>query len=146
MIFLDTSFLFAFVSEDDESHSRVNAVLEQYRGRRLAELVVTTNHVVAETITLCRSKGHRDSAMRHERAVRIGHQLRAGVFGQVRHATPEDEEAAFSYFERYADKDYSFVDCLSFITMQKLGIDTAWSVDDDFTHNFIAIPGPKPKG
>ena len=146
MIFLDTGFLFAFVSEEDKDHSRVDAVLEEYRGRRLSGIAVTTNHVVAETITLCRSKGHRDPKLRHERAVRIGRQLRSGVFGHVHHATPDEEEAAFEYFEGHPDKDYSFVDCLSFVMMRKLGINEAWAVDSDFTHHgFLVRPGPRPR-
>lgn len=44
--------------------------------------------------------------------------------------------------ERYADKEYSFVDCLSFVIMEKLGIREALAVDEDFTHRFVAIPGP----
>ena len=42
MIFLDTGFLFAFVSEDDSNHSRVVEVLERYRGRPPGELLLTT--------------------------------------------------------------------------------------------------------
>ena len=54
----------------------------------------------------------------------------------------DDEHAAFEYFARYRDKTYSFVDCLSFVVMDKLGIREALYVDDDFTHRFIAHPGP----
>jgi uncharacterized protein len=144
VIFLDTGFLFAFVSEDDADHPRVDAILEEYRDRRLSDLVLTTNHVVAETITLCRSKGHRDPKVRHERAVRVGRQLRSGVFGRVHHATPEEEEQAFIFFQQHADKHYSFVDCLSFVLMKKLGINEAWAVDTDFTHHgFVVRPGPR---
>jgi hypothetical protein len=32
------SFLFAFVSDEDEDHSKVDAVLEEHRGRRLSEI------------------------------------------------------------------------------------------------------------
>jgi predicted nucleic acid-binding protein len=35
------------------------------------------------------------------------------------------------------------VDCLSFVVMEKLGIREALAVDSDFTHRFIARPGPK---
>jgi predicted nucleic acid-binding protein len=34
------------------------------------------------------------------------------------------------------------VDCLSFVVMEKLGISEALAVDDDFTHHFVARPGP----
>jgi predicted nucleic acid-binding protein len=36
----------------------------------------------------------------------------------------------------------SFVDCVSFVVMEKLGIQIAWSVDSDFSHRFTAVPGP----
>lgn len=117
-------------------------MLEEYRGRRLSEFVLTTNHVVAETITLSRTRGHRDPRVRHERAVRVGRQLRSGAFGRIHHATPEEEQAAFEYFEQHSDKNYSFVDCLTFTLMEKLGIHEALAVDEDFTHRFVARPGP----
>ena len=38
-----------------------------------------------------------------------------------------------------------FVDCVSFVVMEKLGIREALAVDEDFTHRFIARPGPGKK-
>ena len=142
MIFLDTGFLFAYVSENDKNHVRANEVLEAHRGQRLADLLLTTNHVVAETITLVSKRGHRDPRIRHDLAVKVGRQLHAGVFGQVHHASSEEEREAFAYFEKHSDKSYSVVDCLSFVIMEKRGIREAWAVDEDFTHRFIARPGP----
>ena len=143
MIFLDTSFLFAYVSADDADHARVNEVLESHRGRRLHDFLLTTNHVVAETITLVSRRGHRDPAVRHDLAVKVGRQLYAGVFGQVHHASAEEELEGFDYFERHRDKAYSIVDCLSFVVMERRGITEAWAVDEDFTHRFTARPGPE---
>jgi len=72
VIFLDTGFLFAYVSENDQDHGRVNEVLEEHRGRRLSDFLLTTNHVVAETITLLSKRGHRDPGIRHDLAVKVG--------------------------------------------------------------------------
>lgn len=36
-------------------------------------------------------------------------------------------------------------DCLSFLVMEKRGIREAWAVDEDFTHRFVARPGPLQK-
>ena len=69
----------------------------------------------------------------------------AGTFGKVHHATIEEEHATLAYFARYQDKVYSFVDCLSFVLMDRLGIREALTVDGDFTHRFVALPGPPPK-
>jgi len=77
--------------------------------------------------------------------VKVGRQLHAGTFGQVHHASAEEEREAFAYFERHRDKSYSIVDCLSFVVMERRGIREAWAVDEDFTHRFIARPGPQRK-
>lgn len=90
-------------------------------------------------------RGHRDPGVRHDLAVKIGRQLHAGLFGQVHHASAEEELEAFAYFERHRDKSYSIVDCLSFLIMEKRGIHEAWAVDEDFTHRFTARPGPEPR-
>lgn len=145
MIFLDTGFIFALVCKHDANHLRVRAVMDEYRGRGLSQLVLTTNHVVEETITLVRSSVHRDAGVAHDVAVALGRQLFAGVFGRIHQASSDDERAAFEYLARYRDKRYSLTDCLSFVTMERLGIREALAVDSDFTHSFIARPGPKPK-
>ena len=143
MIFLDTGFLLALVSKRDENHERALEVLNSYRGRSLWEQVITTNHVVAEALTAIRFKAEPTNLPKgHAQAVEIGRGLYDGAFGKVYQVTMADEHAAFEYFARYRDKTYSFVDCLSFVVMDKLGIREALSVDDDFTHQYTAHPGP----
>jgi len=119
--------------------------MDQYRRRDLYEIVITTNHVVAETITLLRSGVHRDPGLAHDVAVNIGRLLFAGVLGRIHQATTEEEREAFEYLARHRDKDYSLTDCLSFVVMERQGIREALAVDSDFTHRFIARPGPKPR-
>ena len=146
MIFLDTGFLLALFSKEDLSHKRARQVIEGYQDRPLADLVLTTNHVVAETITLVRARSHRDPKVRHRIAVEVGRQLFAGHFGRIHQASDEEEQSAFALVEQHADKNYSFVDCLSFAIMKKLGITEAWGVDSDFIHHgFIVRPGPPPR-
>ena len=143
MIFLDTGFLGALFSKEDVNHMRAREVIEAYEDQSLADLVLTTNHVVAETITLVRVRSHRDPRVRHQIAVQVGRRLFSGAFGRLHQATAEEERAAFAFFEQHADKSYSFVDCLSFVLMKRLGIDEAWAVDSDFTHHgFTVRPGP----
>ena len=62
MIFLDTGFLFALVSKRDAHHPRVVAVFRTFKDLRLVDHLLTTNHVIAETITLTRKIGHEDAA------------------------------------------------------------------------------------
>jgi len=136
VIFLDTGFLFALISAKDEHHDRVLAVFRKLKTDSSTDRLLTTNHVVAETITLVRRIGH-------EEATRIGDRLYSEALAHIHWATPDEERAAFTWFKRYRDQKYSFVDCLSFVVMEKLGIREALTVDSDFTHRFVARPGPK---
>lgn len=84
MIFVDTGFLFAMVSTKDEHHHRVLEVLKPYEDRRLSEFLLTTNHVVGETLTMLRGLGH-------QQAVRMGEQLYGEKLARVHWATREEE-------------------------------------------------------
>ena len=145
MIFLDTSFLYPLFNVEDEDHRRVLEVFETLRGARLGDLLLTTPQVVFETITLIRvgHGEHRpDAQTRHRQAAYAGERLLSGNLARIHRSGQGEERAAFDYFKRYSDKVYSMVDCLSFVVMDKLGIREALAVDEDFTHRFIARPGP----
>ena len=145
MIFLDTSFLYPLFNVEDDDHTRVRAVFEAHRSRRLSELLVTTPQVIFETVTLIRVRQHHgrpDAKTRHQNAVRAGEGLLGGRLARIHRPSEEEEQAAFAYFKRHDDQVYSLVDCLSFVVMEKLGLNEAWAVDSDFKHRFIATPGP----
>ena len=74
MTFLDTGFLFVLVSKSNAHHSRVVEVFRTFRDLRLINHLLTTNHVIAETITLTRKIGHEDAA-------RLGDLLSSCAFG-----------------------------------------------------------------
>jgi len=137
MIFVDSSFFFALASEEDPDHERVREVFQEFDPKRLRDLWLTTNHIVSETITLTRSSGG------HREAVSMGRRLYKEILARIHWATPEEEKKAFDYLVRYHDKDYSAVDCLSFVIMEKYGIQEALTIDSDFTHRFVARPGPQ---
>ena len=136
MIFVDTSFFFAVASAKDPDHDRCTEVLESFGNRRLHDLLVTTNHVVFETIRLTRRQ------IGHAAAVVMGKALYQEQMARVHWATAEEEKEAFAYLTKYQDKDYSMVDCLSFVVMDRLKILEALTIDEDFTHRYVARPGP----
>jgi len=137
VIFVDTSFFFAlFASDGGEDHDRAVEVFKEFRGRNLREILLTTDVVVMETITLARRKSsHRDAAF-------MGERLYSEKIARIHRSTFDEQCLAFDYFKRYADKEYSTIDCLSFVVMEKLGIGEALALDSDFTHRFSARPGP----
>jgi len=89
MIFVDTGFLFALFSSNDPDHKRVCEVFETIKTPKLSKLLLTTNHVVFETIRLTRRRiGHRD-------AVFMGKLLYSEKIAQIHWATKDEERAAF---------------------------------------------------
>jgi predicted nucleic acid-binding protein len=110
-------------------------VFRTLQNRRLVEYVITTNHGVAETITLTRKIGHAEAA-------RVGDLLYGEKLARIHWPTPDKEQAAFDFFKQHQNQTYSAVDCLSFVAMEKCGICEALAVDSDFTRRFIARPGP----
>ena len=136
MLFVDTSFFFALASEEDPDHERVREVFESLRGQNLPRLLLTTNHVVFETIRLTLRNSGRDLA------AEVGAHLYSEKMARIHLATFDEEKEAFAYLVKYRDQHYSPVDCLSFVVMEKLGIREALTIDRDFTHRFIARPGP----
>jgi predicted nucleic acid-binding protein len=59
VIFVDTGFFIALLSKGDPDHDRAVEVYETFGDRRLVDVLITTNHVVFETITLARMRaGH----------------------------------------------------------------------------------------
>lgn len=136
MIFVDTSFFFALLSENDPDHKRVREVFDAIETPQLVKLLLTSNHVVFETIRLTRRK------VGHSEAVSMGELLYSEKMAQIHWATKDEEKAAFDYLVKHHDQNYSMVDCLSFVVMERKGIREALTVDSDFTHHFIARPSP----
>jgi len=89
VIFLDTGFLFALVSKRDAHHPSVVEAFRTFKVLRLVDHLLTTNHVIAETITPTRKIGHEDAA-------RLGDQLYGGKLAGIHWASPDEERAAFA--------------------------------------------------
>lgn len=138
MIFVDTSFLFALFAREDKNHSRAVEALKAVGGANLSDSLLTTDHVVFETITLVRMSFPRSG---HERAVFIGRRLYDEVLARIYRTSFGEQKEAFEYLSRYDDKRYSSIDCLSFVVMLKLGISEALTFDSDFAHRFVVRPG-----
>lgn len=136
MIFVDTSFWLALWSKQDPDHERVLPLMEQLEGQRLPDVLITSNHVVFETLTLAKVRAG------HTPAVGLGRLLYGGHTTRIHQATAQEERAAFELLTRHWDQGYSAVDCLSFVLMERLGIHEAFTLDRHFTHRFVAKPGP----
>jgi uncharacterized protein len=118
-MFVDTSAFYAAADSGDHSHNRATEVLGA------AERLITSDHVLVESWILIRGRGGRLAAERFWGAVR-------GGLATVETVLPGDLDAAWRIGEAFPDQDFSIVDRTSFAVMERLGILSAASFDDDF--------------
>jgi predicted nucleic acid-binding protein len=118
-LFVDTSAFYAAADSGDRSHARAKNVLDGKEG------LVTTDHVIVESWLLMRSRGGRAAADRFWTAIRDGLAI-------VETVIPGDMEAAWRIGETFSDQDFSIVDRTSFAVMERLGLMSVASFDDDF--------------
>lgn len=132
-LFLDTGYLIALEAADDQHHI---AALRHWRAL-VSERpqLVSTSFVLDEVATFFNRRG------RHAKAVEVGERLLASPSVQFVHVDEELFQAAWSYFERRADKRFSLTDCVSFVLMEQLGIKTALAFDAHFVQaGFQTLP------
>ena len=127
MIFVDTGAWFASFVRQDPRHD-VAAAWYLANTQRL----VTSDYVLSELFTLLKARGQFPSALA------IGDDLWSGRLARVELATPNDLAHAWNTYKSYADKAWSFVDCLSRAMMERLAIDRAFAFDEHF-HQFGTV-------
>lgn len=120
-LFIDTGAWYALADRKDPDHVRVADFLENQ-----TLPLVTTNFVFDESVTLIRYR------LGFAAAKSFGdHLLRVGA-ASLLSVGRQDETRAWEIFTRYRDKSFSYTDCTSFAVMQRLKIDSAVAIDDDF--------------
>ena len=123
-VFLDTGYVIALEASDDQHHAEAVRHWQEV-GPELTS-IVTTTYVFDELVTFFNSRGH------HEKAVDIGRRLRASPRVDFVSETELLFEAGWDLFRRRPDKRYSLTDCLSFVLMDRRGIERALAFDRHF--------------
>ena len=130
-VFVDTSGFLALWDQTDEHHAP--AVRLQNDLARKRRHFLTTDYVLDETATLLRIRHSHAAAIdfldtaQHSEALRL-------VW-----VDPDRFAAASSWFRRYADKDWSFTDCVSFVVMRELKMRDAFTTDHHFAQAGFAV-------
>jgi predicted nucleic acid-binding protein len=121
MIFVDTSAWYARCTPRDVFH---RAAVDFFQANR--EPLITTDYVVDEVLTLLKARGN------YDRALVIGPSLLAGNLADLVWVDPRDIQAAWSVYERFRDKAWSFTDCVSYAIIERLQIRQAIAFDEHF--------------
>ncbi len=124
MIFVDTAAFLAIENLRDTHHAE--ALTYQRSCLKKEKPLVTSDYVLDETYTIIRVRAG------HAIAVQFGEALRASRLIRVEYVTPETIESAWHIFKRFTEHEFSFTDCTSFVLMERLGIETAFTFDAHF--------------
>jgi predicted nucleic acid-binding protein len=115
----------------DRAHAR--ACTARDAALEAGQLLVTTDYVIDETLTLIR--------VRLSLAAAEAWWARVEGSSRVRHETIDAlrAERARAVFFRHRDKDYSFTDCTSFVVMRELRVREALTTDRHFRQMGFAV-------
>lgn len=135
-IFVDTWAWYALADTQDHHHIVAQLANEELLDQEYT--FVTTNFVLAETLTLMRYN------IGHAAAVQFRRQLQQLVAAELIEYIYIDEaleQAAWQIFEHYHDQDFSFIDCTSFAVMRSLGLAEVFTGDHHFrVMSFVLRP------
>jgi uncharacterized protein len=125
MIFVDSSAWLALADSRDRDHSRATEFHQRIVRGEFGKQV-TTNYVMAETLTIIRRR------MGLLQAVNLANALRSGTEVELFWIEPVHHNEAVELMSAHADKHWSVTDCSSFVIMRSLGILDAFTFDRDF--------------
>ena len=129
-VFIDSSAYLAFLDATDTNHAAARTIMLWLIANRYRQY--TTNVLLIECHALILSNLGRRIAARFLRNVDAG----TTVIVRVR---ASDEARAKRIIYQYADKDFSFNDALSFVVMERLGINSAFTFDNDFAQFGLSV-------
>jgi uncharacterized protein len=122
VIFVDTSAWFAGSVPGDANHDAANALFAAVPARQL----VTSDYVFDEVVTLLRARGESN------RALQLGRQILERHVCELVWVDERDVYKAWTYFETYRNRGWSFTDCVSRAVIERLEIVEAFAFDDHF--------------
>jgi predicted nucleic acid-binding protein len=125
-VFADTSGIANLVDRSEEFHEQAKELYDTLRSQ--SRSFVTTNYILAELIATLT----RPLRTPRERVVEIVRNLKSSSSFQVLHVDEETDEDAFCLLSRRQDKEWSLVDCASFVLMERLGLTEALTTDHHF--------------
>jgi uncharacterized protein len=132
-LFVDTAGWMACADAADPAHGPARASRDA--ALEAGHLLVTTDYVVDETLTLMRMRLGVSAAEAWWTQVEGSARVRHEMIDTLR------AEKARSLFFRHRDKDYSFTDCTSFVVMRELRLREALTTERHFRQmGFSVVP------
>ncbi len=121
-IFLDTLFVVGLVNRRDQYHRQAIELSEQLEGSSF----LTTDVMLLE-IGNALAKGYK------QESIKIINEFLQSEDTEIIHLNPVLFQQAFKLYQTWHDKEWGFIDCVSFVVMKEKGILQALTFDKHFT-------------
>ena len=125
-IFVDTSGWANFLVSSEPFHLQTKNLMMQWQSQK--RVVVTSNYVIAELVALLSSPLNVSKPLQ----IKIIEQMKATSWFEIVHITPELDAQTWELVKSRPDKNWSLVDCSSFVIMQKEKISQSLTSDHHF--------------
>ncbi len=127
MLFIDTFAFLALANDRDNYYKAAqHFLMDMQNGKFRPTRLITSDYIVDETLTRIRFK------VGHAQAVNWGQNIHSSKIIELLRVDKNIYEDALVIFEKYNDKQLSFTDCTSFALMKSMGINDAFTFDEDF--------------
>jgi predicted nucleic acid-binding protein len=132
VIFVDTSAWFAGSVIADQNHQSARALFVSTDPR----LLITTDYVLDESLTLLKARGE------NVRALELGRRVLEETICRLVWVEQQDVFKAWTVFEAHRHKGWSFTDCVSRVVIDRLQIKEAFTFDQHFREfsNVTVLP------
>jgi predicted nucleic acid-binding protein len=130
-LFADTFYWVALTNPQDQWHQQVLAVSRTLQGVRL----VTTEEVLTEYLNFLAPRGSHLRRRAGEAVRRMMNNPNVVVIPQAH----DTFQTGLSFYEQRPDKEYSLTDCISMLTMRRLGIYEVLTHDHHFAQEGFAV-------
>jgi len=124
LLFVDTAGWMSMADKSDHRHLDSIRIRDEWLGQ--GGILITTNYIVDETLTLIRIRLGVEAAEKWWEQVSDSSRL------QVEWISAEIAEKALGWFFRWRDQSFSFTDCTSFVVMRELRLKRALTGDKHF--------------
>ena len=111
-VFIDTSAFYAVKIKTDKNH-KVGINFFNFVLKNKSYSFITSEFIIFETVTLFKSK------IDIIEAIKIGKFFRNSEHIRIIKITDDLISSAWEIFDKYDDKEFSFIDCSSFAFMKK---------------------------
>ena len=132
-IFVDTSFVIALINDKDQYYDQAQALSYKFENSS----IITTSAVLLE-IGNALAKDFRKEAIE---TIRV---LRSGKNVEVIEIDASIFEKGIEVYEKYDDKAWGLVDCISFVVMREKGVSEVMTFDGDFEQAGFTVLTQRP--